>query len=156
MPFHYWGDDWFKENGCDLDEAIHYCCKIWRKYGRIGTSGKEKFGTFRDQITLWDGGLWFLFFPGYHWIKPGFWHFVYFYVDRFFMRLFTKYTGLHFLGLKYQAFVYNYAVQRVCKKYPKIIDEIVSDLDGYEMVKPGIFGKIDGKKIHDKYWRRIC
>jgi hypothetical protein len=43
----------------------------------------------------------------------------------------------------------------MCKKYPHIIDEIVSDLDGYKMVKPGIFGKVSGEAIHNKYWRTI-
>jgi len=65
----------------------------------------------------------------------------------------TKYTGLHRLGLWYQAQVYNYAVQKMCKKYPEITEELVRDLDGYELIKPGIFGKVDGLKIHNKYWR---
>jgi hypothetical protein len=43
----------------------------------------------------------------------------------------------------------------MCKKHPHIIDEIVSSLDGYEFVKPGIFGKVDGQTIHDKYWITI-
>lgn len=153
MPFHVWGDDWFEEHGQDLDKAIRYCCRIWTVYGRIGTHGKEKYGTFRDHLYLWDGGFWTLFYPGYVHIKPGFWSFVYHKVDRYFTRHFTKYTGLHYLGLEYQAFVYNYAVQKMCKKYPEIIDEIVSSLDGYKMVKPGIFGKVSGKAIHGRYWK---
>jgi hypothetical protein len=40
----------------------------------------------------------------------------------------------------------------MCKKYPMIIDELVADLDGYEMVKPGIFGPVDGVEINKKYW----
>ncbi len=43
----------------------------------------------------------------------------------------------------------------MCKKHPNIIDELVADLDGYELVRPGIFGQIDGKTIHDKYWTRV-
>ena len=49
--------------------------------------------------------------------------------------------------------MYNYAIQKMCKKYPHIIDELVSDLDGYRMVKPGLFGPIDGTVINKKYWR---
>lgn len=152
MPTHYWGDEWFEKHGNDLSHAINYCCHVWRKWGRIGTHGKEKYGTFRDQIYLWDGGLWSLFYPGYVWVKPGFWRFVYFKVDRYLTMPFTKYSGLHRLGVWYQAQIYNYAVQKMCKKYPEIVDEIVSSLEGYRMVRPGIFGPIDGRAIHKKYW----
>lgn len=152
MPIHYWGDDWFKKHGKDLNFVINYCMSFWKKHGRIGSHGKEKFGTFRDHCYFWDGGIWSLFYPGYVWVKPGFWHFIYFYVDRYATRPFTLKTGLHRLGMWYQKQIYNYAIQKMCKKYPDIIDEIVVDLDYYEFVKPGIFGKIDGKIIHDKYW----
>lgn len=148
---HTWGDDWFKEHGAKLGETITYCTHVWRRYGRIGAHTKEKYGTFRDGMTcgLWDGGIHTLIWPGYVWIKVPF---LYFKVDRYVVRPFTKYTGLHKLGVLWQKTVYNYAIQKMCKKYPEITDEIVSDLDGYEMVTPGIFGKVCGKTIHGKYW----
>lgn len=148
-PSHMWGDDF---DWKALGESITYCMRFWKRYGRIGSHGKEKYGTFRDSPYFWDGGIWSLFWPGYVWIKPGFWHFVYFKMDHHFTRPLTKYTGLHKLGLWYQSQVYNYAIQKMCKKYPHITDEIVGDLDGYELVKPGIFGKINGVEIHNKYW----
>ena len=153
MPSHYWNDDWFEKNGEDLGEAISYCISFWRRWGRIGSHGKEKYGTFRDSPYLWDGGIWSLFYPGYVWVKPGFWSFIYYKFDHYFTKPFTRWTGLYRLGIWYQAQIYNYAIQKMCKKFPEIIDEIVADLDGYEMVKPGIFGKIDGKEIHNKYWK---
>lgn len=150
MPYHDWSDDSFDWNA--LNSAINYCTEVWRRWGRIGSHGKEKYGTFRDHIYIWDGGIWSLFYPGYMRIKPGFWHFVYFYLDRKLVIPATRMLGIQKLGHWYQAQVYNYAVQKVCVKYPHIVDEIVSDLGGYEMVKPGIFGKIDGTAIHKKYW----
>lgn len=151
MPYHTWNDDWFEEHGQDLDKAIDYCTEVWIKYGRIACMTKEKYGTFRDQLGgLWDGSLHSLIYPGY--FRVMFWSWFYWNVDFLIIRKLSYYLGLVWLFQKYQAAVYNYAVQQVCKRYPKIVDEIVSDLDGYEMVKPGIFGKIDGVKIHSKYW----
>ena len=55
----------------------------------------------------------------------------------------------------WQKFIYNYAIQKVCKQYPNIVDELVSNSDYPEIIKPGFFGKVDGKKIHDKYWTQL-
>lgn len=144
---HEWGDEWFQKNGTDLNDAIDYCCRVWRKYGRIAAHGKEKYGAFRDQLMgMWDGGLHSLIWPGYvRIVSP----FLYWKLDKYLIKPFTKYTGLQWLGVWYQKQVYNYAIQKMCKKYPNLVDELVSDLDGYEMVK----GKVDGKTIHEKYWR---
>ncbi|NBP13534.1 hypothetical protein EBU95_03930 [bacterium] len=150
MPHHNWKDKDFDWNA--LNSAINYCMGFWKKWGRIGTHGKEKYGTFRDHIYLWDGSIYQLFYPGYVRVKPGFWHFWYFKVDYRFGVYFFKYTKILKAVHWYQSQIYNYAIQKMCKKYPHIIDELVSDLDGYEMVKPGIFGKVDGVLIHKKYW----
>lgn len=150
MPHHMWGDDWFKEYGKDLGKAIRYCMDTWRRLGRIGTHGKEKYGTFRDHVYFYRG--WWAI---HELVKPGHvgyrWPRWIMHVDLFLGRV-VRFLRLYKPIQWYQAQVYNYAVQKVCKKYPKIVDEIVSDLDGYELIKPGIFGNIDGKKIHDKYW----
>lgn len=146
---HFWGDAWFEEHGDDLYSAISYIMESWERYGRIGSRGKEKWGSFQDYPILWDGGIHGLLYPSYVRIKLPF---VY-KLDRYLTQPFTKYTGLHRLGLWYQSQVYNFVIQRACKKYPKIIDELVSDLDGYQMVKPGIFGNICGATIHNKYWK---
>ena len=137
-----------------LGKAIDYCLTTWHRWGRMHSNGKEKYGTFRATADLWDGTVYRLFNPGYMYIKSGFWWVWYFYVDRPLSKKFFKYTGILKLFNWYQAQVYNYSVQKVCKKYPHIVDEIVSDLDDYELVKPSVFGKIDGKTIHDKYWKQ--
>lgn len=143
MPYHDWNDDWFKENGADLNDAIYYCMDLWKKWGRIGSHGKEKFGSFRDNPVFWTGGLYNLMYPGYVWVK---YPFLYFKLDWYVIKPFTKWTGLHRLGLWYQYQVYNYGVQQTCKKYPNVIDEIVCGLERRDLIKPGIFGKIDGRK----------
>lgn len=147
---HVWGDDFFKENGKDLDAAIHYIMNTWLKFGRIGSHGKEKYGTFRDHPYFWQGGIHDLIWPGYVSIQN---EFLYWVIDYKILRPFMRITGLLRLGVWYQEQVYNYAVQKMCKKYPKIVDELVSDLEYYDLIKPGIFGKVDGTVIHKKYWR---
>lgn len=153
MPSHYWGDKDFDWKA--LNDSIRYCMDFWRRWGRIGSHGKEKFGTFRDNTYFWDGGIWSLIRPGYVHIGGPILCFIYFKLDRYLTRPITKYTGFYKLGIWYQSKVYNYAIQKMCKKYPHITDELVSSLDGYELVKPGIFGNVDGQKIHDKYWTKV-
>lgn len=156
---HYWGDKWFQKNGKDLDEAISYCMKTWRTWGRIGTHGKEKYGTFRDHAYFFScrNPLHDLFYPGhvaFRWNRT-FNEKISGYIVKldFLLGDIIRFLRLYKLIHWYQAQVYNYAIQQACKKYPNIVDELVSDLDGYELVKPGIFGKIDGVKIHKKYWK---
>lgn len=55
----------------------------------------------------------------------------------------------------HQRHIYNKVFQKACKMYPDIIDELVCEIDGYEMIVPGGWGSVDGKKIHDKYWKKV-
>ena len=50
---------------------------------------------------------------------------------------------------------YNIAFQNACKKWPNLIDELICDVDGYMMIKPGKYGDIDGEAIHNKYWQKV-
>lgn len=145
-----WSDETFDWAG--LNSAIYYIMDTWRIYGRIGSHGKEKWGQFRDYPCFWDGGIWSLFYPGYVYIKPS-WRFIYFTLDFKLVIPFTRATSILWLGHWWQRQVYNYAIQRACKKYPHLTENLVRGIDGYELVKPGIFGKVDGTKIHNKYWR---
>lgn len=149
MPSHMWGSEWDLKHGNDLNNAINYIMDTWLKCGRIGSHGKEKYGTFRDHPYFWDGGFHSLIWPGYVSIQNSF---LYFKLDWYIIKPITKYTGIHKLGLWYQKQVYNYAIQKMCKKYPEIIDELVSSLDGILLVEPGIFGNVCGKTIRNKYW----
>lgn len=148
---HYWGDEWFEKHGKDFNNAIGYFSRFIRKYGFIKSYTKEKFGTHRTSTWLWDGGIHYLICKSFVRIQ---YPFIYWKVDKI-IKPITKYTGLHWLGVKYQAFIWNLATQIVCKKYPEIIDEFVLDMDMYKAVKPGIFGDVDGEKIHKKYWKSL-
>ena len=153
MPSHFWGDEWFEKHGNDLEAAIRYCTDVWRKWGRIGSHSKEKYGSMRDHVRFY--GAWWAV---YELVKPGYMYYSgpkWFYKTDLFLGRIIVFLRLYLPVQWYQAQVYNYAVQQACKRYPEIIDEIVADLDGYELVKPGLFGKVDGTKIHDKYWRRV-
>jgi len=147
---HCWGDEWFIKNGNNLDYAISYCIRFWRKWGRIGSHGKEKYGTFRDHIYFWNCTIEGLIYPGYVRIM---WPWFYWNIDCKIITPIVKFIRLNKLVWWYQAQIYNYAIQKMCKKYPNIIDELVSHLDAYKCVKPGIFGKIDGTVINKKYWK---
>lgn len=150
MTHHIWGDETFDWGSLNktIDETTDTC----RKWGRIGMHSKEKWGCFRDQLYPFDGNFHSITHPGYVYCQypKWLWH-----LDCDYGRYITKWTGLGAVIRWWQRQVYNYAIQRACKRYPHIIDEIVSDLDGYEWVRPGVFGKVDGVEIHNKYWRDI-
>jgi hypothetical protein len=149
---HHWGDEWFKKNGNDLNEAIYFIMRNWKRFGRIGSHGKEKYGTFRDHAYFWNGGLHDLIWPGYVAIQN---RFIYLKLDRYLLRPLTKHAGLRILGLKYQHFIYNLVVQLAIAKYSNVMHELVADLGGCDLIKP-IFGLgIDGTKIHDLYWTKV-
>lgn len=64
-------------------------------------------------------------------------------------------TRLYSYIINQQKKHYNYAFQLACKKYPDVTDELISDVDGYEMIKPCKYGNIDGVEIHNRYWKTI-
>lgn len=154
MPYHIWGDDWFEKNGDDLYHAINYITEIWEKDGRINVSScKEKYGTFRDHSSFWDGTLYNLLYPNRYFVE---WNYkVYKYLDNGLFRRFTTWSGIAKLYRWYQSTVYNYAIQTACIQWPHIQPEILSDLARPDLIKPGRFGNIDGVKEYRKYWKNI-
>ena len=151
MPTHYWGEEDFDWKG--LNTAIQFVTDTCYRYGRLGMHSKEKYGTFRDHVYPYDGTLYSLCNPGYMYIR---WpKFIYWTIDYRMFRTLSKYSGLTWAILRWQRLVYNYAIQAVCKRYPHLVDELVSDLDHYSWVTPGVFGKIDGTAIHNKYWTQL-
>jgi len=150
MPHHDWSDKYFDWIG--LHTAIHNILRTLRCWGRISTHGKEKFGTFRDQAHPWDGSMFELLRPG-HCYVPRWYRWLYNNVDYPIVVRAARYSGFLWLFRKWQATVYNFAVQQQCKRYPHLIDELVVNLDLYEWVKPGIFGAVDGTIIHKKCWK---
>lgn len=79
---HYWGDEWFKLNGKDLNDAINFIEKNLRKY-HIGVCGKEKYGAYEDEyLRFWNGGIYEILF-GYR-AYIGTWNFnKYLYLQKF-------------------------------------------------------------------------
>ena len=60
---HCWGDEWFTKYGDSFYKAIHKLESRMRSWAKVGISGKEKWGTYRDEyLALWDGGITQLFF----------------------------------------------------------------------------------------------
>lgn len=167
---HCWGDEWFNQHGDSLYMAIEAVEKRIRKWAKAGVCGKEKWGCYRDDfLTFWDGGIAQIFF-GYRatyqrnpisrimwkidhalipvkktefgWYKVG-------------LANFNRWIGLTNLVNKWQANMVNKAFQVTCREYPDVVDELVSDTDCYEMIKPCKWGDIDGVEIHRKYWKSV-
>lgn len=164
---HCWGDEWFTKYGDSFYKAIHKLESRIRSWAKVGISGKEKWGTYRDEyLTLWDGGITQLFFGyratyQYNPISR-----ILYRIDHYLIPIHkTKYgwrrVGLadlnRFLGItglvhRWQSRMINKAFQVTCWEYPQFIDELICDVDCYEMIKPCQWGDIDGTEIHGKYW----
>lgn len=168
---HYWGDDWFKEHGEHLYDAIEAVEKRIRKWARMGVCGKEKFGTWRDEyLTFWNGGIGQIFCGYRGWWGLNWWTKLLFTIDHNLIPIkrvkieekivwlkvglsnFNRMIGLVNLVNKWQARMLNKAVQITCKEYPDVIDELLVCADCYKMVKPCKWGNVDGELIHIKYW----
>lgn len=150
---HYWGDEWFKEHEGNFNKEIYWFHKYVRKFGKVKFSNKEKYGTHRTEfVQFWDGGLHYFFCKSYvRTCYPT----LHYKIDPI-IKFITIFSGIKWLFLKWQYFIWNRATQKVCKKHPEFTHEFVSDMDYYEIIKP-IFGKgIDGEEIHNKYWKTIC
>lgn len=142
---HYWGDEWFQQNGEDLNKAISEINKGMREI-HVLCLGKEKYGCLRtDFFNLWTGS----------WKE---WKNIYNQstcFDRFMTKL-NRIIGLTWIIREWQIKEINKLFQTVCKKYPHLVDELISDTDCYMYIKPGKYGDIDGEAIHNKYWKRLC
>lgn len=152
---HYWGDEWFQKYGTELNEAITELNQGLAKI-HICVYGKEKYGTYRtDCFSLWDGS-WYHWFHGYTpIIKQGnksIWSIIRYHIDKYFMT-YNWYTGITQNVRGWQIRKLNRLFQEVCKQHPDIVDELISDTDCYQYIKRCRYGKIDGDKIHKKYWK---
>lgn len=167
---HLWGDEWFEQYGDDLNNAIKSVEQRMHKWAHVEVCGKEKYGTYRDEyFRMWDGSMTQIFLgyrATYKWniIYKIMWH-----IDHYLIPVkktkfgwlkkgladFNHWIGLTKLVWKWQAKMVNKAFQVTCKEYPNVIDELIVDVDCYEMIKPCKWGDVDGKKIHDKYWKPV-
>lgn len=118
MPYHDWSDKTFDWKS--LNAAEYEASEIMLKYARIGVNSKEKYGTIRWSIYLFDGHMGDLTHPGYYYSRYPDWLF----------RFDQKYRPLFWLKLPivfWQTLVLQYAFSVVCNKYPHIIKEILCD-----------------------------
>lgn len=148
MTHHIWGDAW--ENWEDLYEAIQFIENYWKKYGRICVVGcKEKYGTFRDHSSFWDGTLYGLYMRGWYYYR---WPKFCYKIDHKIIKRITHYTGILKLSHKWQAYIYNRGIHLALIRWPKVKDEILQDIQRYDLIKPGPGIDVGGKELKERYW----
>lgn len=118
MPYHDWSDTTFDWKS--LNDALSTGTKLMERFGRIGVDSKEKFGSLRWNIALFNGSMHSLTHPSYYYSQYPKWLYSFDW----------QYRPLRFLVLPINAWqklvvklTFNYLVY----KYPHIIDEIISD-----------------------------
>ena len=139
MPYHEWGDEDFDWDSLYKAESLGR--KIL-KFFRIGVHSKEKYGTIRWSMYLFNGTMHSLTHPGYvssqypKWL----WSFD---VKRKPLRF------LKFIILPLQKVAIKLMFIYLTKKFPHIIDEIISDAPRELLSK-------DLKIRAGKLWRTTC
>lgn len=127
MPHHIWNDEWFEKYGNSLDSAIRYIMSEWRRRGRIGTHGKEKYGTFRHSVYLYSGS-----WPIHELVNPGY---VYYQWPRWLMHMelqlgkLVQLLGISRVIRRYQYRVYREVLHEACRKWPEVAPELIDDID---------------------------
>ena len=123
MPYHIWGDEDFDWDA--LGQAEHMLNKIARRW-RIGIHTKEKYGTLRCSVYLFDGSLHSIVYPGHVYIR---WHNKY--IKSWDRKLAypNNFIYAYIVGkVQYlQLCILRMAYRKVIKKYPHIEAEIVVD-----------------------------
>lgn len=141
MPFHVWGDEWFQENGKDLDAAIGYIQDYVEKHSLCYVVCKEKYGTFRvdglicklDRFSAYlNIRIPFLTRQTQYGTMPV--YLFHWYSSRLRQRII-----LHGWRVLWDA------VQEAIDKWSHIKDELLEDLAINEWLV--------GQEIHNQYWR---
>lgn len=136
MASHQWGDESFDWDS--LNQAINYMTAYMKRWGRLGTHSKEKYGTARLYMWWYSGGLFSLFYPAYvsywPWADKK-------YIGKYLMWLeynvfqkFTSITRLPVLIHWWQMKVYTRAYENALKKWPGVAAEIVCCADNNELI----------------------
>jgi hypothetical protein len=142
---HYWGDKDFDWEA--LNEAERIVRRITKLF-RIGVHTKEKYGTLRCSVYLFDGSPHSITHPGYVYNQYPVWlwriscNMSYWGSRRPYSWLVSAIRGLQ-LNVGYRLAFYV-----AMKKYPHIAEEICVNVDYHEYI-------IGGKEIHDKYWETV-
>lgn len=141
---HNWSDDSFDWE--QLDEAIDMVASFMRFWGRIGVYSKEKFGTARIYVSLWDGSLHGMLYPGYNLSKFPDWLWR---CDVVYISSFIRWTRFNRLVNWYQEKIYSIAYSRALKRFPKMKIELVIAADFDELIKeyPAIMAMYNFRKV---------
>ena len=137
---HYWGDEGVDWDG--INAAASFISQYCIRYGRLGGSAKEKYGTVRFSAHFGSLGLHTLIYPGYAYnqFPDLLWHIDYKYISPFMSTLFGRPFA------KWQEFIYNRAYQKALKLWPHLRAEILVDADYVELIK-GVT-KTEDNKTH--------
>jgi hypothetical protein len=140
MPFHVWGDKAFDWKA--LDKAISQGTWLMSKLGRIGVHSKEKFGTARWSIYLFNGQLHSLTHPGYVYSRYPKWLWSFDVIHR----------PLRFLVRPiqfYQALIIKLTFLYLWYKFPHIRPEVFSDAPRELLIKKH-------SKFAASFWQTSC
>lgn len=140
MPYHDWSDDTFDWKS--LNEALSTGTTLMKRLGRIGVHSKEKYGSCRWSLYLFDGTLHSLTHPGY----------VYSQYPKWLWSFDVEHRPLKFLKYPinfWQKLVVKATFSYLVYKYPNIADEIISDAPRELLTKK--LGKRAGR-----LWKTTC
>jgi hypothetical protein len=140
MPHHEWGDNSFDWKS--LYEAERIGGKLMERFARIGVNSKEKYGTIRWDLYLFNGTMHSLTHPGY----------VYSQYPKWLWAFDVYYEPLRFLKpliIPWQKLVVKLTFLYLSKRYLHIVDEIISDAPRELLTK-------DLAKRAGRLWVRYC
>lgn len=140
MPHHDWSDKSFDWKSLNKAEILGN--KIMKRLARIGIHSKEKYGTIRWSLYLFNGTLHSLTHPGY----------VYSQYPKWLWSFDVRNKPLKFLQKPinlYQKLIVALTFEYLVYKYPHITDEIISDAP-----RELLFKKLS-KRV-GKMWSTYC
>lgn len=122
---HIWGDEWFQKNSLTLRLAIRLFQGLNDLLRGPFFLTKEKYGTMRIEyfmltpmidIWLFRQNVVFIHSPRLNKIAN-------------FLYYVFKYTGINYIILKYQRFIFNLITFVTVKKYPEVKEEILDEFE---------------------------
>lgn len=140
MPYHDWSEETFDWDS--LYKAERLANKLMKRLGRIGVHSKEKFGTLRWDIYLFNGTLHSFTHPGYVYSQYPKWLWI-------FDCNYKPLRFLKFIVVPWQKLVVKLTFSILVKKYPHIVDEIISDAPRELLTK-------ELSKRAGKLWKTSC
>lgn len=136
---HDWSSNW--PHFGDVGDAADYIGQFCRRWGFITVSQtKEKYGTARVYVSF-SGcpNMHNIFWPSHHYIRweqyLGKFGEVLYWIDNKIVDNIIYYSGINYIFVPYQRFIYRLAYKRAFKKYPHIKKEIKHGCDFPELLK---------------------